>query len=149
MLVNKIVILISLFSAVAYAGAGPTISVKVKNVGTVPIYSTPTGVNDSSTQLKSSPTPIGSIPPGSVNGFSVNSPYANSAAATFTYTAGKKKCAFATAVTILPPPLLTGTPTVSWTKSGTSTGLTSAVCQATITSVDFSGYSYSVEFTMK
>ena len=68
MLINKLVVLVSLFSAVAYAG--PTISVKVKNAGTVPIYSTPTGVNDSSTQLKSSPTPIASIPPGSVNGFS-------------------------------------------------------------------------------
>jgi hypothetical protein len=152
MLANKLVVLMSLFSVVAYAG--PTISVKVKNAGTVQIYSTPKGVNDSSTQLKSSPTPAATIAPGITNDFSVNSPYSNSASATFTYTAGNKKCAFSTSVTVMPRPWWAppGSDTpgqATWSKTATSTGLSPATCQATITGMNFQDYSYSVEFTMK
>ena len=52
-----------LFSAVvAHAASAvntvpPVINVTIKNAGAEQIKSTPTGANDSSTQLKSSPTP--------------------------------------------------------------------------------------------
>ena len=132
----------------------PVINVTIKNAGTVQIKSTPTGTNDSSTQLKSSPTPAIFIFKNGSDTFKVTSPYSNGAAATFTYTAGNKKCAFATSVTIMPPPWWAppGSDTpgqATWSKTATSTGLTPATCQAAITGMNFQNYSYSVEFTMK
>ncbi len=132
----------------------PVINVTIKNAGTVQIKSTPTGSNDSSTQLKSAPTPVVFIPAAKNDRFTVTSPYLNSASATFTYTAGNKKCAFSTSVTVMPRPWWAppGSDTpgqATWSKTATSTGLSPATCQATITGMNFQDYSYSVEFTMK
>ena len=132
----------------------PVINVTIKNASAVQIKSTPTGTNDNSTQLKSSPIPATFIVPNGSNSFTVTSPYSNSASATFTYTAGNKKCAFATSVTVMPPPWWAppGSDTpgqATWSKTATSTGLAPATCQATITGMNFQNYSYSVEFTMK
>ena len=149
-----------LFSAVvAHAASAvntvpPVINVTIKNAGAEQIKSTPTGANDSSTQLKSSPTPAPFIFKNGSNVFKVTSPYLNSASATFTYTAGNKKCAFSTSVTVMPRPWWAppGSDTpgqATWSKTATSTGLSPATCHATITGMNFQDYSYSVEFTMK
>ena len=130
------------------------INVTIKNAGAIQIKSSPSGSNDSSTQLKSTPTPLSIISQNARDMFTVRSPYSNSASATFTYTAGNKKCAFSTSVTVMPRPWWAppGSDTpgqATWSKTATSTGLSPATCQATITGMNFQDYSYSVEFTMK
>mgnify|MGYP000703359016 FL=1 len=130
------------------------INVTIKNAGAVQIKNSPSGSNDSSTQLKSTPTPLSIISQNARDMFTVRSPYSNSASATFTYTAGNKKCAFSTSVTVMPRPWWAppGSDTpgqATWSKTATSTGLSPATCQATITGMNFQDYSYSVEFTMK
>lgn len=142
-----------LLAAVAQVHAAD-INVTVKNAGAVQIKSSPSGSNDSSTQLKSTPTPLSVISQNAKDIFTVRSPYSNSASATFTYTAGNKKCAFSTSVTVMPrpwwAPVGSDTPgQATWSKTATSTGLSPATCQATITGMNFQDYSYSVEFTMK
>ena len=130
------------------------INVTIKNAGAVQIKNSPSGSNDNSTQLKSTPTPLSIISQNARDMFTVRSPYSNSASATFTYTAGNKKCAFSTSVTVMPRPWWAppGSDTpgqATWSKTATSTGLSPATCQATITGMNFQDYSYSVEFTMK
>ncbi|MGM3226080.1 hypothetical protein [Dickeya zeae] len=141
-----------MMSAAGAAYAGPAVTITFKNLGNETATYKPITNNEISTNAIASPKPLSQIAAQDLNVYRVQntiSPDAN--AAVVRYTIGGKTCVFSTTFinTIVPGSALTGKILKSpkWTKNAEASG--GAVCNATITSQNFSTYAWSVEFTMK
>lgn len=129
--------------------AGPAVTVTVKHLGATdsePAVYTVTNANETSTQQNSQPKPKTSIDVGESNTYTVQSlisPDTNYAHVR--YKIGDKTCVFST--TFLNIRSATGSKIPQWKKSATPSG--GATCTATITSTNYTDYSWAVQFTMK
>ncbi|PWB33691.1 hypothetical protein DCO48_08515 [Pseudomonas sp. SDI] len=147
----------TLFTTVAMAAAitagaaygGPAVQVTVKHLGasgSAPAVYTITNANETSTYQNSRPKPDQEISGGNTGFYTVQSlisPDTNFA--TVRYKIGDKTCVFST--TFLNIRSATGSKTPQWKKSATPSG--GASCTATITSTNYTDYSWAVQFTMK
>ncbi|UCZ77040.1 hypothetical protein LHK94_08775 [Dickeya zeae] len=142
---------VMMFAAGA-AYAGPPVSITFKNLSSETATYKPITNNEISTNAIATPKPTTQVAAQNSVNYSVQntiSPDAN--VATVRYTIGGKTCVFSTTFlnTIVPGSALTGKILKSpkWTKNAEASG--GAVCNATITSQNFSSYAWSAEFTMK
>jgi hypothetical protein len=130
-----------LSTTAAKAQAGVVTQVVVKNQLKQPVSLVPSNMS----QILGTGSPPNKIIPGATQAFTVTSPYSNIASIHFSYTTGTQGCRFDTS--------LTTTPTFfgqipNWTKNGSRTG-SNVTCDAKITSVNSTNYSYTVEFTLR
>ncbi|ATO35617.1 hypothetical protein [Dickeya dianthicola] len=141
-----------MMSAAGAAYAGPAVSITFKNLGDEIATYKPITNNEISTNAIANPKPTTQVAAKNSITYTVQntiSPDAN--AAVVRYTIGGKTCVFSTTFinTIIPGGAFTGKilKAPKWTKNAEASG--GAVCNATITSQNFSTYAWNVEFTMK
>ncbi|QSV67397.1 MAG: hypothetical protein HEQ12_10950 [Aphanizomenon flos-aquae DEX188] len=131
-----------LSTTAAKAEAGVVTQVVVKNQLKQPVSLVPSSVS----QILGTGSPPNKIIPGATQAFTVISPFSNIASIHFSYTTGTQGCRFGTSLTTTPT--LFGGQIPKWTKNGSRTG-SNVTCDAKITSVNSTNYSYTVEFTLR
>ncbi|WP_353125953.1 hypothetical protein [Dickeya chrysanthemi] len=141
-----------MMSAAGAAYAGPVVGITFKNLSNETATYKPITNNEISTNAIANPKPTTQVAAQNSVNYSVQntiSPDVN--AAVVRYTIGGKTCVFSTTFinTIIPGGAFTGKilKAPKWTKNAEASG--GAVCNATITSQNFSTYAWNVEFTMK
>jgi hypothetical protein len=131
-----------LSTTAAKAQAGVVTQVVVKNQLKQPVSLVPSSVS----QILGTGSPPNKIIPGATQAFTVISPFSNIASIHFSYTTGTQGCRFSTSLTTTPT--FFGSQIPKWTKNGSRTG-SNVTCDAKITSVNPTNYSYTVEFTLR